>query len=437
MKYLLQVFLLGSLVVIFYFWWIGSGRFIGSSTADTLIIFGRLFGLLAVYFILMQFVLIGRSPLLEPYVGLDKLARLHKTNGKIAFSFIFLHPLFIILGYSMHSQISLIDQIKDLFINYPYANLAMIAFLIFCTTVGTSLYIVRNRLKYETWYFIHLLTYLAVSLAFFHQITLGADFSNKSFPVFWYLLYTLILGQFILFRFFRPIFNFFRFGFRVEKVVKENYNTTSIFITGKNLQSFKRLAGQFMIVRFLNKDLWWQAHPFSLSISPEDTYIRLTIKSVGDYTSLIPNIKPGTKVIIDGPYGVFTKKSVRKEKLLFIAGGVGITPVRSLIEEVAKEGKNCILIFGNKTQNDFIFKRELDELSKKYQFKYVDVLSDDPNFKGEKGRIDLEEIKKLDPDYIERDIFLCGPPPMMESIKAGLKSAGVPDKDIHYERFAL
>jgi len=134
--------------------------------------------------------------------------------------------------------------------------------------------------------------------------------------------------------------------------------------------------------------------------------------------------------------GTFTSKQATKDKYLFIAGGVGITPIRALIEELAPQKKDIVLLYSSKTQ-DIIFKKELDGLAKQYRFPICYVVTEDPSYKGEKGRIDQEKIKRLAPDFLKRDIYLCGPPPMMDALITQQQELGVTHASIHYERFAL
>src|SRR6185503_13870864 len=220
---------------------------------------------------------------------------------------------------------------------------------------------------------------------------------------------------------------------------KETPTATSVYITGKNMGAFTAKAGQFVLVRFLNKKLWPQEHPFSLSRLPDGETIRLTIRQLGDFTNEVPHIRPGTHVAVSGPFGAFTHERRVKQKLVYIAGGIGITPIRSMVEaQVRKNEKDAsVLLYGNRSVADTIFLDELSELGELINMPVYNVLSDQKNYKGEKGFIDKEKIIRLVPDIVERDVFLCGPPPMMWGIIDQLKEIGMPATQIHYERFAL
>ena len=191
-----------SLLLVFFFWWDSSGQLFTEGFTSALLAMGRLYGLLAVYFVLWQFLLAGRMLLLETTFGLDTLSRIHQKNGKVAITFILLHPIFIILSYSMAGKISLWSQIVEFVTQYEDMLQAIIAVGLFVTVVCTSVYIARKHLRYETWYFVHLLTYLAVLLAYGHQLELGGDFvGNTLFTLYWYFLYAIVFGSLFFFRF--------------------------------------------------------------------------------------------------------------------------------------------------------------------------------------------------------------------------------------------
>jgi predicted ferric reductase len=435
-KWVLSILFFLNLLVILFFWLKGSASMFGADISSNLLAIARLCGLLAVYAVLMQFVMRGRAIWVEEVFGLNNLYTAHRLNGYLVIILIYLHMTLMIISYSMIGKTDFISQIVDLFLHYDDVWQAMIAVILFTVIVGISIYIVRKRLKYETWYYVHLLTYLAVLLAWGHQLKLGSDFANQLFVYYWYALYIFVFGNVLIFRFLRQGFLFWKYRFWVENVVKEADGATSIYIGGENINRFSIEPGQFMMLRFLDKKRWWEAHPFSLSFVPKDNLLRVTVKDVGDFTHEVNGLKRGTPILLDGPLGTFIQKKAKKDKYLFIAGGVGITPIRSLVEEIAPMKKDMVLLYSNKTQ-EIIFKEELDKLSEQYTFPLHYIVTQDLNFKGETGRLDGEKIKKLCPDFLQRDIYLCGPAPMMEAIIHDLKQMGVPHSQMHYEKFSL
>ena len=400
---------------------------------------GRLFGLIATYCALVQFVLMGRVGWLEPIFGLDRLAIFHRGNGTVALLLMLLHSSSMVITYSLLSgQAPYVGA--NAVLGMPYVMLAAIGEVLFVLTVVTSVIIVRKHLKFEAWYAVHLLNYLAIVLIPFHQLANGSDLLlNQVFAYYWISLYAFAFLNLLVWRFGRTFWLSWRHNFTVEKVVQETPTATSVYITGKRLDSFKAKGGQFVLVRFLDKQRIWQEHPFSLSALPNGQHIRLTIRQLGDFTQSVPTIAPGTKVWVSGPYGAFTHEQQQTQKVLYIAGGIGITPIRSMIEERAAQGKKdtAVMLYGNRSLEDTALMSELQPLAASINMSIYNVLSDQKDYAGETGFIDKEKIARLVPDAAERDVFLCGPPPMMAGIKKALDELGVPASQVHYERFAL
>lgn len=403
----------------------------------SIIAFGRLFGLLGTYLTLVQLLLIGRVKWIEGIFGMDRLTRIHHTHGYYAFTLLVSHFIFITAGYSLSTKNSFLGQVVDFFLNDEHTRDAIIALSLLIFIIFLSVTIVKRKLRYEAWYFVHIFTYATIALAFAHQLDRGADFvQNPLFVIFWYLLYIFVFGNLIFFRFTMPLFNFLKFGFKVGKLRKENGDAISVYITGKDLSRIKIIPGQFMIVRFLDKHRFYEAHPFSVSDYENANYIRLTIKNSGDFTSEIPKIKAGTPVVIDGPHGSFTIQNAAKNKFLLIAGGIGITPIRNILQELLVKGRDVSLLYSAKTQNDFTLKAEIDNLAKEYKFNLFYVVSEDENAPLH-GHIDKNMIQKLVKDVESREVYICGPEPMMEALTKDLLALGLESSAIHTERFSF
>jgi predicted ferric reductase len=393
----------------------------------------------ATFCALSQFIAMGRQGWLEPIFGLDRLAIFHRRNGIATLCLVLLHPTMIAAGYGILSDQDIITQAIQLE-SWPYVILASIAVVLLIITVGASIYIVRKHLKFETWYFVHLANYAAVLLFAWHQFANGSDLnSNPAFMYYWLGIYTFAALNILIWRWIKPFAQSYYFDFKVEKVTAETPTTANVYITGRHLEKFKARGGQFVMVRFLAKGLTLQEHPFSLSMLPSKEHIRLTIRALGDFTNQMPGLRAGTKVVVSGPHGAFTHDLEVKAKVVYIAGGIGITPIRSLIEERTLQSVpgSSILLFGNKSLGDTALLSELEELGEKIKMPIYNVLSEQTDYKGEKGYVDGEKISRLVPDVKERDVFLCGPPPMMAGVVAALKKLGVPASQIHYERFSL
>lgn len=424
-KSLAYIFYAINLAIVFFAWRHFSGDLFSSGTSvGVLLSLGRLFGLLAMTMILAQVTIISRAPWLERYFGHDTLTRGHRLNGYGAFFLILAHPFLIVLAYAKLTHHGFIDAFLHDVLTLEDVLNALIAYVLLIAIVGTSMAGVRRRVKYESWYFFHLLIYVVIALVFGHQLTQSPD-GQSWFLYYWYGLYIFAFGNLLLFRFARPVYRLWKYQFRVDHIEPGPSNTTSVYISGNNLEKLRIEAGQFMILRFLAKGCWWQAHPFSLSVAPNGKFLRVTIKASGDFTTnQIPLLRSGTRVLVDGPHGVFTRRVMQKNKVLYIAGGIGITPLRSMIEECKDKSIDQQLLYAVRSEGDIVFRSDFDlipNLKKEY---FID-----------KQRIDEAALRAWVPDIKERDVYVCGPPPMMEGIITILKKLGVPKNQIHSERF--
>lgn len=419
-----------NLAVILYIWWQGSSMLL-DDTRGTLIAFGRLTGLLLEYFILVQLVLVSRMPFVEQVWGFDNLNKIHRWIGYSLSAFIILHPTLLTVGYAHGREISYLDQFILFLTTWEHVLNAFLGLVILLTVITISIAIIRKKLKYETWHFTHLFIYVAIALLFNHQIA-TADVSYGWPLNYWLALNFTIFGLLLLYRFARPLYNFSKHRFVIERVVPESHDVYSLYITGRNMERFTFTPGQYINLTFLQRYMWY-THPFSFSSAPNGKYIRVSVKGSGDFTNSIQNLKPGTHVIIDGPLGVFTERMAEKGKFLFIAGGIGITPIRAMIESLSPQEKDMVLLYGNKTEADLVFDRELQTL---IPGKVHHVLSQSESEQFEKGYIDREKIMRLVPDAKEREVYLCGPTVMMQKVAAELMGIGLKKKHIHYEKFA-
>ncbi|MCE1248473.1 MAG: ferredoxin reductase family protein [Firmicutes bacterium] len=398
---------------------------------------GRLTGLLGVVCLLLQLMLAGRVSWIERLFGMDRLLFIHHLNGFLTILFLAAHPVFLAWGFSLNGETTFVEQYKEL-LKWEGVKQAAAGLGILIIITLLSVVLIKKLLKYEAWYYIHLLAYLALGLTFIHQIKTGSDLINDPAMLnLWYGLYGFALGNIIFFRFMKPLIAFFIHRFNVKKIVKESDDAVSVYIGGINMQNFDFLPGQFVKVRFLTKGYQWESHPFSISEAFSGKHLRLTIKNSGDFTAKAGGIPEGTSVIIDGPHGTMTSDAAGKSEILLIAGGIGITPLRSLAEEFLKTGKKVTLLYSTRTKNGIVFKDELEQMKAEKNLNLHYIITDNSKMEAEHGKLDGDKLKKLVPDCKDRDVFLCGPPPMMKSTVKILRKLGAKKSSIHWERFAL
>lgn len=435
--FLYAVFAVNALVIV-AFWWLSSGFEMGRTDSDALNGIGRVTGLLGTYVVLWQLLFMARMPWLERAFGLERMVVLHKWNGYLALSLLIAHAVFQTLGYQLGDGKNVAAQLADFVTSYEGMLAAIVALVLMIAIVVLSITLARRRLAYETWYFIHLYAYLAVVLAFSHQLATGVDFAgNPAFVWYWCGLYVLVGAALVLYRVVAPLVMYTRHRFRVQSVEKEAKGVFSVYIAGRDLDRFGAEAGQFAIWRFLDRKRWWQAHPFSISAIPDGRRLRMTVKNIGDFTSAIHNLKPGTPVLVEGPFGKFTERPANR-KVLLVAGGIGITPIRPLAEEMAADGFDVRVLYRAHNEGDVVFRKEMDALSTDHGVR-VDYLLTQAGGRqmSREGWFSARALARLVPDVTERVVYVCGPSGMTATVVRSLEELGVAQDNIRTEVFRL
>ncbi|MFF1452142.1 ferric reductase-like transmembrane domain-containing protein [Streptomyces sp. NPDC058274] len=398
--------------------------------SNTLIVIGRLAGLYGALLMAFQLLLVARLPWLDRRIGMDRLTSWHRWTGFGILWTLLTHAVFITFGYAEASSLDPLNQLVDLAETVEGVLRAIAALAVIIVVGAVSGRSARRRLAYETWHFIHLYTYVAVVLAFTHQVAAGTTFtSSAAAKTYWYAVWGLALGAVLAGRLVLPLWRNWRHQLRVTAVVPESDDVVSVYMTGRDLDRLPARAGQFFLWRFLTRDRWWQANPFSLSAAPDGRTLRLTAKTAGDGTAALRHVQVGTRVFAEGPYGAFTAMHRTRPEALLIAGGVGVTPIRALLEEL--DG-HAVVLYRVAADRDAVLYEELRDLAhaKGAELHLVTgPVSPDKLAPG--------ELARLVPDVADRDVFLCGPPPMMNAVLRSLRELDVPKQQIHFERFSL
>ena len=413
----------------------------GTMTAASAAI-GRLTALVGTDLLLIHMLLIARVPWIDRLYGLDKATEAHKKLGKPILYLILAHFAASVVNYALLDQKTIVAELGNLIFNVPDMLTATAALVLMVVVVVSSIQIARRRLSYEAWWLIHLLSYAAVFLAIPHQISTGSDIAGKPIALFyWITLYLFVAGNIVWYRFLEPIVVSLRLGLRVETTVRESSDSTSIYITGKKLEKLGYEAGQFFIFRVLTPKEWWRAPPFSISAAPNSRFVRFTIGNRGDDTALLQKIKPGTRVILEGPYGVFTEARRSREKVTLICAGIGAPPIRALAESMAARPGDINIIYRLRNTDDAALVDELTELSQRRGFKLTLLEGGRGNANSwlpahPENLPDHARISVIAPWISESDVFICGPAAWTRSVKKSLTRAGTPDNQIHAEEFA-
>jgi predicted ferric reductase len=298
--------------IVLALWWRAAGAGELDGTAAVLAEIARAAGLLGAYLVLVELLLLARLPVLERLAGFGRLTRWHRWNGRACVMLLSVHAVLITVAYALADGVSVPTELGRLIESYPGVITALAGLAILLAVTVSSIVIVRSRMRYETWYFVHLYAYLGVALAFSHQLASGTAFVGQpAARAYWYGLYIATLAAIVVFRIVVPVARSRRYGLRVERVTEEAPGVVSVEIGGVRLERLRARTGQFFTWRFLTRDRWWEAHPFSLSAAPDGRRLRITVKGVGDYTARLRAIPPGTRVIAEGPFGGFTTAARR------------------------------------------------------------------------------------------------------------------------------
>jgi len=393
---------------------------------------GDLTGLVGTYLVLVQIVLMARLPPLERLLGMDRLAVWHRRNGQYSICLLVAHAALTIWGYGLTDHSGLASETRRVVLDYPDMLAATVGLALLVLIGVVSARAARRRLRYQTWYFIHLYAYVAIALSFAHQFATGSDFiTHPANRVVWIALYVLAFGLLAVFRVAVPLQSHLRRRLRVAGVVAEGSGVVSVYVTGRDLEGLRAEAGQFFLWRFLTRHGWWQAHPFSLSAAPNPDWLRFTAKDVGDFTTTLASLTPGTAVIAEGPYGAFTGRRRTQRKVLLIAGGIGITPLRALLESLPGRKGDLSLIYRASTEDDVVLRAELDQIAARRGTTVLYLVGP----RGGDADLDTRRIRGLCADVRDRDVYLCGPHGFTTHARTVLDELGVPAARIHTEEF--
>lgn len=403
----------------------------------------RLSALIATDLLLIQTLLIARVPWLDKIYGHDRATLTHKRLGKPILYLVILHFISVTWSYAIADSKNVVDEFLTMINSIPDLLTGTIAFVLMIIVVITSIRISRSRLPYEAWYLVHLLAYGAVMLAIPHQINVGTDIAGKPLAqMFWIGAYLFVGLNILWFRLLSPIVLSGLHGLKVADAVAESSDSTSIYISGRKLKSFQAKSGQFFIIRLVTPGQWWRAHPFSLSAAPTDNTLRFTVGNRGDDTALMQNIKPGTRVILEGPYGVFTEDRRTQENVVLIAAGIGAPPIRALAESIAARPGDVSIIYRIRNRNDAPLAEELQEIAKHRGF-YLHILEGSRKSPtswlpaGNDDHLDDDErLISLCPKVAKSDVYICGPAAFTKAVEKSLEIAGTPMNQIHAEEFA-
>jgi predicted ferric reductase len=357
---------------------------------------------------------------------------LHRTVAPYSLFLILAHVIFTTISYAQAEEHSVLGQLWDLITKSAWMMPATAAFVLMMGLGVMSYRKIRNKMKYETWWVAHLYFYIAVALSFGHQVALGPMFVAHPYQrYFWTALYLFVLAAVVTARIILPLSLSRKHDLRVAAVVPESPGVVSVYVSGVDLDLLKARGGQFFQWRFMTRDWWWQAHPYSLSASPNESWLRITVKDLGDQSRMLHALRPGTRVVAEGPYGVFTAGARHGESVAAFAAGVGITPIRAVLEDLP-DGTAVTLVYRVPDVASAPLRHELEEMvtTRGWRLHYL---------QGPRHLhpIGADYLRQLVPGLRSTDVFICGPESYTDAVLEAVRDVGVPDHRIHHEVFVF
>ncbi|WP_202872428.1 ferric reductase-like transmembrane domain-containing protein [Kribbella soli] len=433
-----------SVLVVVALWVSGRGlQTLVTGTADLLTSLGRLSGLVAADLLLVQVFLMARVPMIERSYGQDELARRHRLVGFWSFNLLLAHIALILAGYTLRDHNNLLRETWTVVTTYGGMLLAVAASAALTVVVLTSIKVARRALRYESWHLLHLYAYVGVGLSVPHEIWTGADFTTSRVArLYWWSAYGVALGAIVLYRLALPLWRTLRHGLTVRDVIREAPGVVTVLLGGRGLHRMPVRAGQYFVFRFLDGPGWSRGNPYSLSASPAPDRLRVTAKSAGDGSSRLARLRPGTRVAVEGPYGRLTAERRVTDRVAMFACGIGITPLRALLEELDYRPGDAVLVYRAHSVADLVFRDELEQLAHRrgitLHYLLGPRLAARESWLPERARFSSDEdaVRRLVPGISQYDVYVCGPDRWMDAMCAAVLAAGLPAAQLHQERFS-
>jgi predicted ferric reductase len=414
-----------------------------TTIAGALTSIGRLTGLVASDLLLIQVLLIARIPMVERSYGQDELARRHRLVGFWSFNLMLAHLVAIVIGYALAANLNPFVQFWEMTVDYPGMLLALAGTLLLVLVTVTSIRTARKKLRYESWHLLHLYAYLGVGLALPHQLWTGQEFlSSPVATIYWWGLWIAAVAAILIWRVGVPLYRTFAHDLRVTAVVRESPDVISVWMHGRNLLDMPVAAGQFFNWRFLSGAGWSRSHPYSLSGAPTADTLRITVKDLGDGSHALADVRPGSRVVIEGPYGRLHAGVRTRPSVTLMASGIGISPLRALLEELPAAPGEVTLLYRARDQKDLVLREEIEAIAARTGARVFYLLGRRmpgraswlPESAG--TMTDNAALTQLVPDIARNDVFLCGANEWMDAARRAALDCGVPAGNIHDERFS-
>lgn len=428
-------------------WLADGGATVINSAGSALTALGIVAGLAGMDLVLLMLLLAARIPVVDRTFGHDRALEFHRMLGKPSLYLLLAHGLLLALGYGMAEGLDPISESVALWTLVPDMWLAFVSIALFIGVVVTSLVAVRRRFPYEFWYVIHLLTYAAVGTSLPHQFSVGGLFAEGTWQRWYWLAVCTATGAALLYyRIAQPVVATSRHQLSVSRVTGAGPGAVNIEMTGRELDRLAGNGGRFFIWRFLAPGLWWHPHPFSLSAEPAaygpdgKGTLRITVRNLGRGSARLVRLRPGTRVAVEGPYGMFGTAARTRDKVVLIGAGIGITPLRALLESTPFAPGNATILLRGHSEQELYLGSEILELcedrgARLFHLTGPRVRWDANSWLPEDAVRAGYNLASYAPDIADSDVYICGPAGWAGNVISAARAAGVGTDQIHHERF--
>lgn len=397
---------------------------------------GSMLGLLGLGMLATQLIISGRHRWFAGGLGQDNLLQFHRRTGIAAWIFILSHPILLMLGDRQF--VAWLDPTES----WLRAGGVIALALAVTALIVSSLWRKELGLQYETWRTVHASLSLFVVAGGLGHALMGqhhtAGLLTQGLLI---LVVAIPLLLLLETRLWRP-YQLQKRPWRVVESEETRADSTDLILVAEGHRGMNFKPGQFAWLTMGDSPFSTQQHPFSMASSASNPgHLEFVIKEAGDFTHYLSTVKPGDKAYLEGPYGVFTMDPKAKRRAVFIVGGIGITPILSMIRSRLDELNDMPmwLIYANKSEAEIIMRNTLEAFAEKLPLRVIHVLSDPSDeWMGESGYVDGDVLDDYLPEDAEDiDYFVCGPPPMMDLVEPELQKRGVKKQRVYSERFNL
>ena len=411
-----------------------------TSLGGTVTGLGIIAGLVGTDLVLVMLLLAARIPVVDNTFGQDHAIAVHRSLGKPALYLLLGHGVLLTVGYGISTGLDPVAETISLFTTLADMPLAYLGIGLLLLVVITSLVAVRRALAYEAWHLVHLLSYAAVLVAVPHMLSAGGVLAEGSWQrMYWIALFVLAFGAIGWFRFIVPACSSAYHRLRVTRVEAIAPGVYSLHLSGRNLAKLQVSGGQYAVWRFWSRGTWWHAHPISFSALPSGTSARITVRELGSGSARLGQLRPGTRVSIEGPYGLFTDAARTSPHLAVIVAGIGITPARALLESSAlRPGEATVLLRGTDDGQRYLW-NEIGGLARRDATTLYTMIGHRPadvsTWMSAESAAQGVTILSVFPRLAESDLYVCGPKPWADLVIRDALAAGISPRQIHIERF--